>query len=105
MISIRLHVLPLAMALLGAACAAEDDSLPPANGGDGAADDSNHDPFEDSEPGDGPMTVDGCEGVKGQGFGLGQTQATWVLQTGDGGEASVHDFCGRVVFMEIGAEW
>ncbi len=46
-----------------------------------------------------------CEGLVGEGFGLGQIAENWSATDRDGNTVSLYDSCGKVIFYENGAEW
>ena len=55
----------------------------------------------ESDPEDGLACVD----IQGEGYGLGQVSMDWTLQDIEGREVSLHDYCGRVVYIEDTTAW
>ena len=56
-------------------------------------------------PGGSSGVADGCDGLVGEGFAVGDIAENWTLQDGNGNDVNLHDYCGKVVFLEIGSEW
>lgn len=46
-----------------------------------------------------------CDGLVGEGFAVGQIAENWVLQDQSGAPVNLHDYCGQVIYIELGAEW
>ncbi len=46
-----------------------------------------------------------CDELDPEGNGVGQVAANWTLVDADGNEHSLHDYCGKVVYLEIGPQW
>lgn len=57
---------------------------------------------------EGPSTTTaagGCDGIEGEGWGVGQIAMNWTLNDQDGNPVNLHDYCGRVIYFESGAAW
>ena len=63
------------------------------------------DPASTTDPGSTGDPPDACAGLVGEGFAVDQIAADWTLLDGNGQPVSLHDYCGSVVFIEIGSEW
>ena len=48
---------------------------------------------------------DGCADLSGEGYGMGDVSMNWTLTDIDGKPVSLHDYCGRVVFIEDTTAW
>lgn len=46
-----------------------------------------------------------CAAIMAQGDALGQVASSWTLTNERGQPVSLHDYCGKVIFLEAGAEW
>ena len=47
----------------------------------------------------------GCGPIQGEGFAEGQIAENWTLMDASGSPVNLHDYCGQVVYIELGAEW
>lgn len=47
----------------------------------------------------------GCGAIAGEGFAVGQIAQDWTLMDASGSPVQLHDYCGQVIYLELGAEW
>ncbi len=47
----------------------------------------------------------GCGAIEGEGFAVGQIAEDWTLMDASGSPVALHDYCGQVIYLELGAEW
>ena len=87
----------VSMMLIGSSpgCTADSDPTDPGDTVDAA----------DSPGSDAPDVPTACEGLVGEGYGLGQIAKNWSATDRDGNTVSLYDSCGKVIFYENGAEW
>lgn len=46
-----------------------------------------------------------CASLEPTGSGLGDVAENWTIEDADGVARNLHDFCGKVVYLKIGAQW
>ena len=46
-----------------------------------------------------------CANLEPTGSAIGDVAENWTLEDADGVAHSLHDFCGKVVYLKIGAQW
>ena len=46
-----------------------------------------------------------CASLSPTGNGLGDVAENWTLQDADGNSHSLHDYCGKVIYLKVGARW
>ena len=46
-----------------------------------------------------------CASLEPTGSGIGDVAENWTLEDADGNPHSLHDFCGRVIYLKLGAQW
>lgn len=46
-----------------------------------------------------------CAGIQGEGHAVGQISPNWTLTDASGASVQLHDYCGKVIYIESGAEW
>jgi hypothetical protein len=62
-------------------------------------------PTDSGDPNSTGSEPDGCDGLVGEGFAVDQIAENWTMTDGDGQPVNLHDYCGKVIFLEIGSEW
>jgi hypothetical protein len=46
-----------------------------------------------------------CANLQPTGSGIGQVAQNWTLTDADGIAHNLHDYCGQVVYLEVGPQW